>query len=112
VGSYSEVSLEPSLLQADQVHLPQLVFAGEVLQPSHHLRALLWTRSVDAAQDSVGLLGCQCTLLVHVQIFISQDPQVLLSSATLKEFFSRSVHVSGTALTQVPRLARDLVKPR
>jgi len=33
----NEISLEPSLLQAEQVQLPQPVFVGEVLQPSEHL---------------------------------------------------------------------------
>ena len=33
----SEVSLEPSLLQAKQAQIPQPFFTGEVLQPSDHL---------------------------------------------------------------------------
>jgi len=98
-----------SLLLAEQAQLSQsLHFLGEVLRPSDHLRALLWTRSnsstsffvlcpdldavlqmgphraeqrgtipsipslsllppsVDAAQGTVGLPGCECTLLPHV----------------------------------------------
>ena len=34
-----------SLLQAEQPQLPQPVLVGEVLQPSDHLRGLLWPRS-------------------------------------------------------------------
>jgi len=44
-GSCSKVTLEPSLLQAEQPQLPQPVLVGEVLQPSVHLRGLLWTCS-------------------------------------------------------------------
>ena len=44
-GSCSEVTPEPSLLQAEHPQLPQPVLGGEVLQPSDHLRALLRTRS-------------------------------------------------------------------
>jgi len=33
----SEVSLKPSLLQAEEAQLPQPVFIGEVHQPSDHL---------------------------------------------------------------------------
>lgn len=51
--------------------------------------------SVDAAQDTVGLLGCKCTLLAHVQLFTHQDPQVLFHRSALKEFFSQSVLISG-----------------
>ena len=52
-----------------------------------------------AARDDVGLLGCMSTQLVHVQLFIHQDPQFLLYRAALNEFFSQSVHVSGITLT-------------
>ena len=34
--------------------------------------------SFDAAQDVAGVLGCKWTLLVHVQLTVHQDPQVLL----------------------------------
>jgi len=44
-GSCSKVTPEPSVLQAEQPQLPQPVFVAEVLQPSDHLRGLLWTRS-------------------------------------------------------------------
>jgi len=44
-GSCSKVIPQPSLLQAEQPQLPQPVLIGEVLQPSDHLRGLLWTRS-------------------------------------------------------------------
>uniref|UniRef100_A0A8C9F6L3 Katanin catalytic subunit A1 like 2 n=1 Tax=Pavo cristatus TaxID=9049 RepID=A0A8C9F6L3_PAVCR len=57
--------------------------------------------SVNAAQDTVGLLGCECTLLPRVlQLLLCQN----LPKAALMEFFSQSVHTSGIALTQHPAL--------
>jgi len=38
---HSEVSLKPSLLQANQAQLVPPVFTAEVLQPSEHLYGLL-----------------------------------------------------------------------
>lgn len=43
--------------------------------------------SVDAAQDTAGLLGSEWIPLAHVQFLIHQNSQVLLGKATLKEFF-------------------------
>jgi len=45
----------------------------------------------DAAQDTVGCLGCERTLLAHVQLFNHQYPQVLLGRAALNPFISQSV---------------------
>jgi len=42
--------------------------------------------ALDAAQDTVGLLGCERTLMAHVQLFIHQYPQVLLDRAALNPF--------------------------
>jgi len=67
--------------------------------------------SFDAAQDTVGLLGCKSTQLVHVPLFIHQNPQVLLCRAALNEFFSQSVYVSGNTSTLVQDVALGLVKP-
>ena len=67
--------------------------------------------SVDAAQDTVGLPGCNNTLLTYVQLFIDQAPQVLLYRAALNEVFSQFVYISGTVSTQVPHCALGLVKP-
>jgi len=66
--------------------------------------------SFDAACDTVGLLGFKFTLLVHVQLFIYWDLQVLLGRAALKEL-SQSALISGIALTQVQHLALSLVEP-
>uniref|UniRef100_A0A8B9FAM1 RB transcriptional corepressor 1 n=1 Tax=Amazona collaria TaxID=241587 RepID=A0A8B9FAM1_9PSIT len=53
----------------------------------------------DAAQDTVGLLGCKRTLLAHVHFFINPHPQVLLRAA-LNLLPAQPVAVPGTALTQ------------
>jgi len=45
----------------------------------------------NAAQNTVGLLGCKRTLLAHVQLLVYQDSQVLLCRATLKEIFPQFV---------------------
>ena len=55
--------------------------------------------SFDASQGPVGLPGCKCKVLVHVQLFVHQYPQVILHRAALCRFFSQSVHISGIFLT-------------
>ena len=59
--------------------------------------------SFDAAQNTFGCLGCKRTLLAHVQLFIHQDPQVLIHRTALSEF-SQSVLISGIASTKVQHL--------
>jgi len=49
-----------------------------------------------------------CWLIV--QLFIHQDPQVLLCRAALNEFFQALI-LSGVALTNVQHHALGLVKP-
>jgi len=66
----------------------------------------------DAAQGTVGLLGCEDTLVAHVQLFINQYPQVLLGRAALNPFIPQPVLIVGVALTQVQDLALGLVEPR
>jgi len=67
--------------------------------------------SLDAAQDMVGLLGCECILVAHVQLFIRQYPQVLSGRAALDTFIPQSVLVPGITPTSVQDLAPGLVKP-
>jgi len=57
-----------------------------------------WPSLFDVARNTVGLLGCKSTLLTHIQLFVHQDPQVLLGRVPLKEFFSHSVLISGIFL--------------
>lgn len=58
-------------------------------------------------QDMVGLLGCQGTLLAHIQLAINQNPQVPFHRAVLQPLISQDVVISKTASSQVqnPRLA-------
>lgn len=65
---------------------------------------------LDTAQDVFGFLGCKCTLLAPVQLFIHENPwNLLLQRADLHELFCHSV-LSGIALTQLQHLA--LVEPQ
>ncbi|KAK4816838.1 hypothetical protein QYF61_023902 [Mycteria americana] len=66
---------------------------------------------VDAAQDTVGFLGCKCTLLAQVQLFIHQYPKVLLHRAALNPFILQHVLILGATPTQVQDLALGLVEP-
>ncbi|KAK4821583.1 hypothetical protein QYF61_024442 [Mycteria americana] len=65
----------------------------------------------DAAQDMVCFLGCKCTLLAHVQLFIHQYPQVLLCRAALNPFIPQPVLILGVAPIQVQDPALGLVEP-
>ncbi|KAK4832910.1 hypothetical protein QYF61_026553 [Mycteria americana] len=53
-------------------------------QPSPHAGDKTNLNSLQLlAQDTVGLLGCECTLLAYVHLFIHQYPQVLFRRAAL-----------------------------
>ncbi|KAK4826357.1 hypothetical protein QYF61_007951 [Mycteria americana] len=62
-------------------------------------------------QDMVGLLGCECTLLAHVQLFIHQYPQVLLRRAAPNPFIPQPVLILGVAHTQVQDPVVVLAEP-
>ena len=66
----------------------------------------------DAAQDTVGFLGCEVTLLAYVQLPIHQYPQVLFSRAALNPFIPQLVLVMGVASIQLQALALGFVEPR
>lgn len=61
----------------------------------------------DAAQDAVGILGCQCTLLGHIQFFIHP---VLLLRVALNPFIPRPLWALGVALTQVQDYVLGLIE--
>ncbi|KAK4823233.1 hypothetical protein QYF61_000093 [Mycteria americana] len=65
----------------------------------------------DAAQGTVGFVGCKHMLPAHIQLFIHQYPQVLLHRAALNPFFLQLVLILGVAPTQVQDLALGLVEP-
>jgi len=60
-----------------------------------HLPGRAGYAAFDAAQDMVGLLGCECMLLGHVELLINQHPQVLLLRARppLNAFSAQPVFV-------------------
>jgi len=76
---------------------------NQLPQPASHA-------AFDAAQDTVGLLGCERTLLAHVKLFIHQYPQVLLDRATLNTFISQSVLLQEVSPTQMRTLYLGLLK--
>lgn len=51
-----------------------------------------------AAQGRIGLLGCRCLLLTHVQVFIHKNPQVLLCSQRVHSSVCADVCTSHLAL--------------
>ena len=51
--------------------------------------------SLDATLDTVGFLGCKCTLSAHVKSFIKWHSPILLLRAALKPFFAQPVPVLG-----------------
>ena len=65
----------------------------------NHLPLPAGRSSLNAAQDTVGLLGCKCTLLAYVQLFVHQDPRVLCRAAP-KGFYAQFVQASGFPLHQ------------
>ena len=103
----------PGLGPLQQLHIFLVLGTPDldaVLQMGPHEEKVEWDNphtlpaghpAVDTAQDTVGLSGYKRTLLAHVQLFVHQDAQVLLCRATLKEFFSQPILISGIASTQV-----------
>ncbi|KAK4818966.1 LOW QUALITY PROTEIN: hypothetical protein QYF61_022633 [Mycteria americana] len=79
------------------------------VEGQNHLPRPAGHASFDAAQDTVGFLGCERTLSAHVQLFIHQYPQVLFRRATLDPFIPQPVLLLGVAPTQ--DLALNLVEP-
>jgi len=79
------------------------------VEGQNHLPQPAGHTTFDAAQDMVGFLDCERTLVTHVQVFIHQHPHVLLGRAALNPFSAQPVFVVGTALTHVQDLALGLV---
>jgi len=66
--------------------------------------------SFDAAQDTFDLLGCEGTLLAHIQLPILQSPRVFFGRAALNPFIPQLVLVMRVASTQVQDLAFGFVE--
>ncbi|CAM9952029.1 unnamed protein product, partial [Bubo scandiacus] len=59
------------------------------VEEENHLPRPAGDTSLDAAQDTVGFLGCECTLLAHTQFSIHYYSQVLLSRAALNPLIAQ-----------------------
>ncbi|KAK4831823.1 hypothetical protein QYF61_019346 [Mycteria americana] len=70
------------------------------VEVENHLPPPAGHTSFDAAQDTIGFLGCKCTLPGHTQFFIHQYPQVLLHRAALNPLITQLVCMLGIAPTQ------------
>ena len=97
--------MAPELDTALQVRSHQSRVEGQNYLPRPVVHA-----SLDAVQDTVGFLGCERTLLGHVELLIHQYPQVLLLRAALNPFSAQSVFVVAIAPTQVQDLALGIVE--
>ena len=72
-GPRQKLHLFPVLGAPDLDAVLQMVpHEGRVERHNHLLRPA--GHPSDAAQDTFGLMGCKCTLLAHVKLFICQDP--------------------------------------
>ncbi|KAK4826227.1 hypothetical protein QYF61_006268 [Mycteria americana] len=65
----------------------------------------------DTSQDAIGFLGHLGTPLAHIQLAVSQHPQVLFCLAAFQPLFPKPVALHGVAVAQVQDLALGLVKP-
>ncbi|KAK4832092.1 hypothetical protein QYF61_020707 [Mycteria americana] len=112
----------PPLDSFQQVHVLLMLGAPELnavlrvgshesgVEGENHLPRPAGPASFDAAQDTVGFLGCKHTLPGHVELLINQHPQVLLLRAALNPFSAQPLFVLGIVLTHVQDLALGLVK--
>ncbi|KAJ7413989.1 hypothetical protein WISP_87148 [Willisornis vidua] len=112
----------PPLDSLQQVHIflvlstPELYAAFQVgshesgVQRENHFPQPAGYTSFDAAQNTIGFLGCKHTLLSHVQVFICQNLQVLLLSAALNPFSALTIFIRGITQTQVQYLALKLTE--
>jgi len=67
--------------------------------------------SLYSAQDMVGLLCCEHTLVAHVDVFIHWYPQVLLVRAAYNPFIPQPLFILWVALIQILDAALGLVEP-
>jgi len=65
--------------------------------------------SLDAAQDMVGLLGCEHTLVGHPELLVYQQPQVLLLRA-VNSFSAQTVlRVAPTRVQDLAALLNSMM---
>jgi len=113
----------PSLDPLQQFHVLLVLGAPELYaefqvrshqsraERQNHLSRPAGHAAEDAAQDTVGLLGCKSTLSAHFQLFTHQYPKVLLGRATLNPFIPQPVLIAVVASTQFYHFALGLVEP-
>ncbi|KAK4828837.1 hypothetical protein QYF61_000894 [Mycteria americana] len=70
------------------------------VEGQNHLPRPAGHAAFDAAQDMVGLLGCERTLSAHVQLFVHLCPQVLFRRAALDHIIPQPVLKPRIAPTQ------------
>jgi len=93
------------VLRAPELHTGLTVESHQSrAEGQSHLPRPAGYAAFDAAQDMVGLLGCECTLLVHVELLVNQHTQVLLGRAALNPFSALPVFVLVIALTRMQDL--------
>ncbi|KAK4813743.1 hypothetical protein QYF61_023679 [Mycteria americana] len=85
---------------------PKLNTAFEVrphqcqVQGDHHFPSPAGHTISDTSQDATGLLGYLGTLLAHIQLAVSQHPQVLFCWAAFQPLFPKPVALHGVAVAQ------------
>jgi len=67
------------------------------VEGQNHLSRPAGHAAFDAAEDTVGFLGCEHTLSGHVELLVNQHPQVLLLRAALSPFSAQPVFVLARA---------------
>ena len=89
----------------------QAGFLQSRVEGQNHLPRPAGHAAFDAAQDMVlSNVGCKCTLLGHVELLVSQHPQVPLLRAALNPFSAQPVFVLRIAPTQEQDFAFGLVE--
>ncbi|KAK4805639.1 hypothetical protein QYF61_022397 [Mycteria americana] len=112
-SSFGEVPTSPLVASGRTPELDTVLQVGShqsgVEGQNHHPQPA-GHGSFDAAQETVGFLGCERILPAHVQLFMHQYPKVLCRAA-LNPFIPQPVLILEVVLTQVQDLALGLVEP-
>ncbi|GAB0205260.1 hypothetical protein GRJ2_002991600 [Grus japonensis] len=110
LDSLQQLHVSPVLGTPDLDTVLQVESHKSRVEGQNHLPRPAGHTSFDAAQDTVGFLGCKRTLLAHVELLINQYPQVLLLRAALNPFPAQPLAALGIAPTHVQNLALGLVE--
>ncbi|PKU42315.1 rna-directed dna polymerase from mobile element jockey-like [Limosa lapponica baueri] len=110
LDSFQQIHVLPMLRTSELDAVLQVESHQSRVEGQNHLPQPAGRNSFDAAQDAVVWLGCQHTMLAHVELLVHRHPQVLLLRAALNPFCTQPVFVSGIAMSQVQDLALGLVE--